>query len=71
MDKGWRPIAELRSGHYAVGMLPDGQEVDIFRAGNQILNVLTGTKIDGVMSWQPREFVTERPISPKLKEEGF
>lgn len=50
MENGWRPIAELRPGHYAVGLLDDGHEVDIFRAGNQVLNAATGAKIANAVS---------------------
>ncbi len=55
MGNGWRPIAELRSGHYAVGLLDDGHEVDIFRARSTLLNVATGAKIAGVIGWHMRD----------------
>lgn len=63
MKNGGRPIAELRPGHYAVGRLDDGREVDIFRAGNQVLNVATGAKIDNAVSWHPPRI---RDKSPRL-----
>lgn len=53
MDQDWRPIVKLKPGHYAVGLLDDGHEVDIFRAGPVLLNVATGAKIDNAVSWQP------------------
>jgi len=53
MDNAWRPIAELPAGHYAVGLVDDGHEVDIFRVGAAVLNVATGEKIEGVVSWHP------------------
>lgn len=53
MGNEWRPIAELRPGHYAVGLLDDGHEVDIYRAGGRLCNVATGEKIEGVTSWHP------------------
>lgn len=53
MDNAWRPIAELRPGHYAVGLLEDGHEVDILRAGDKLLNVATGKNIESVTCWHP------------------
>jgi len=71
MDNAWQPIAELRPGHYAVGLLDDGHEVDILRAGAAILNVATGEKIAGVTSWHPCEFVTDKQISVRLNREAL
>ena len=48
MDSPWRPIAELRPGHYAVGLCTDGHEINIYRAGEGLVNVVTGEEIDGV-----------------------
>ena len=42
MENGWRPISDLRAGHYAVGLPDDGYEIDIYRAGEWLLNVATG-----------------------------
>jgi hypothetical protein len=60
MERDWRPIAELRPGCYAVGRLADGGEVDIYRAGEALLNVATGETITGVTGWQPLP-VRDRP----------
>jgi hypothetical protein len=69
MDQDWRPIAELKPGHYAVGLLDDGHEINIYRAGGHLLNVATGAKIDNATGWQKLRTVTERPISFTLKGE--
>ncbi len=50
MENNWRPIAELRPGHYAVGRLADGHEADIYRAGTWLIDVATGKKIAGVIA---------------------
>jgi hypothetical protein len=56
MEREWRPIAELKSGRYAVGRLVDGGEADIYRAGRDcVWDVATGETIAGVTAWRRRD----------------
>jgi hypothetical protein len=52
MEQGWRPIAELRTGCYAIGLSADGHELDIYKTGAVVLNVATGEKLSDIVSWQ-------------------
>jgi hypothetical protein len=55
MDTAWKPISTLPLGHYAVGLLDDGQ-ADIYCAAPGILlNAASGAVLARVRFWRPRE----------------
>jgi hypothetical protein len=56
MDTAWKPISTLPLGHYAVGLLDDGQQADIYRAApGQLLDAASGVVLARVRCWRPRE----------------
>jgi hypothetical protein len=56
--------SDLPVGHYAVGVLADGEEVDIYRASATLLmNVATGQLVT-VTAWHKPDKKTKTPSRP-------
>jgi hypothetical protein len=60
----WKPMDQLKAGHYATGLLSDGTEIGIFFDGRALWNITTGARADNVIRWQqqrlqPRYLVLE------------
>lgn len=73
MDKDWRPLAELRPGHYAAGLLDDGHEANIYRAGAFLCDAATGEKITRVIGWRRQKtlwnfFRASAPCRPGIRK---
>jgi hypothetical protein len=65
MDTAWKPISTLPLGHYAVGLLDDGQQADIYCAApGMLLNAASGAVLVSVRYWRPREIDSVARAAP-------
>lgn len=60
----FEPLDSLRVGYTGVGLLPDGREVDIYRASEiDIFDAATGLKVEP-LGWHRHGFHVARLATP-------
>ena len=61
------PADALPVGHYAIGVLPDGELVDVYCASpSLLLNVATGLPVVSLLGWRRQK----EPYGPQEPTEG-